>query len=226
MTIFDNPPVTWATASGLTDYEAAVRLMEKRVADIRSGKAPELVWLVEHPPLFSAGTSAKTQDIVQAPPFPLYATGRGGRITYHGPGQRVGYVMLDIRRRFGADVRAFVSALEQWIINSLERFGVRGETRRDRVGVWVRRCRGGHEDEAKIAALGIRVRGGVSYHGISLNVAPNLSHYDAIVPCGLGGFGVTSLAELGVTAAMEDVDISLRDAFERVFGPIRRETDA
>lgn len=216
----DNPIIAWTLSPGLTDYEQAVGFMEDRVQQIRRGEAPELLWLVEHPPLFTAGTSARPDGLRSPSPFPVHATGRGGQFTYHGPGQRVGYVMLDLKRRFGGDVRAFVCALEQWLIESIDPFGIKGETRRDRVGVWVRdRGTGG---EAKIAALGIRIRGGVSFHGVSLNVAPDLAHYDGIVPCGITEFGVTSLADLGVEASMKNVDMSLVAAFERVFGRVER----
>lgn len=219
----DNPIIAWAASPGLTAYEKAVLFMEDRVQQIRRGEAPELLWLIEHPPLFTAGTSARPEDLTGPSPFPVHVTGRGGQFTYHGPGQRVGYVMLDLKRRFDGDVRAFVAALERWLIESLDPFGVKGETRADRVGVWVR----GHGDggEAKIAALGIRVRGGVSFHGVSLNVAPNLAHYNGIVPCGIAEFGVTSLSDLGVGASLKDVDMSLIAAFERVFGRIEPVAD-
>jgi lipoyl(octanoyl) transferase len=219
----DNPIIAWTVSPGLTGYEQAVHFMEDRVQQIRRGEAPELLWLIEHPPLFTAGTSTRPDGLTGPSPFPVHVTGRGGQFTYHGPGQRVGYVMLDLKRRFGGDVRAFVSALERWLIESLDPFGIKGETRPDRVGVWVR----GHGDggEAKIAALGIRVRGGVSFHGVSLNVAPNLGHYEGIVPCGITDFGVTSLADLGAGASMKDVDMSLVTTFERVFGRIERVAD-
>jgi lipoyl(octanoyl) transferase len=227
----DNRAIAWATSPGLTDYELAVRFMEDRAQKIRRGDASELLWLVEHPPLYTAGTSARDADLTGPSPFPVHVTGRGGQLTYHGPGQRVGYVMLDLKQRFGGDVRAFVHSLERWLIASLAPFGIHGETRADRVGVWVRRQADGNE--AKIAALGVRVRSGVSYHGVSLNVAPDLSHYDGIVPCGITEFGVTSLADLGVEAFMKDVDMSLVTSFEGIFGslepasdPLRTSTDA
>jgi lipoyl(octanoyl) transferase len=219
----DNRAIAWATSPGLTDYELAVRFMEDRAQKIRRGEASELLWLVEHPPLYTAGTSARDADLTGPSPFPVHVTGRGGQLTYHGPGQRVGYVMLDLKQRFGGDVRAFVHSLERWLIASLAPFDIQGETRADRVGVWVRRQ--GRGDEAKIAALGVRVRGGVSFHGVSLNVAPDLSHYDGIVPCGITEFGVTSLADLGVGASMKDVDMSLVAAFEGIFGSLEPATD-
>ncbi|MBC8131220.1 MAG: lipoyl(octanoyl) transferase LipB [Rhizobiaceae bacterium] len=217
-----SPPVLWVVASGLTDYEEAVAFMETRVADIASGAAPETVMLVEHPPLYTAGTSALPGDLVEPARFPVHATGRGGEYTYHGPGQRVAYVMLDLKRR-RQDVRAFVSALETWIIGTLGDLQVRGERREDRVGVWVRRPEraplwNGSMAEDKIAAIGIRVRRWVTFHGISLNVDPDLSHFSGIVPCGVREHGVTSLVELGLPVAMTDVDVFLRQRFEDVFG--------
>jgi lipoyl(octanoyl) transferase len=187
--------------------------MEAEVLAIAEGAAPERVWLLEHPPLYTAGTSAKESDLVDASRFPVFKTGRGGQYTYHGPGQRVAYVMLDLKKR-GSDVRAFVAMLEEWIIATLAEFGVEGERREDRVGVWVRRGSG----EAKIAAIGIRVRRWVTYHGISLNVSPDLSHFDGIVPCGVREHGVTSLADLGIPASMDDVDAALARRFEIIFG--------
>jgi lipoyl(octanoyl) transferase len=219
----DNRTIAWSTSPGLTDYETAVRFMEDRAQKIRRGDALELLWLVEHPPLFTAGTSSREAHLSGSLPFPVHETGRGGQLTYHGPGQRVGYVMLDLKQRFEGDVRAFVQALEDWLIVSLAPFGVRGETRADRVGVWVEGT--GRGKEAKIAALGIRVRGGVSFHGVSLNVAPDLSHYESIVPCGITEYGVTSLADLGVRASMKDVDMSLVTAFEASFGPLEPSSD-
>lgn len=209
--------VQWLPAPGLTEYPDAVRFMEARVAAIRDGSAPELVWLVEHPPVYTAGTSAKPQDLLDSR-FTVYETGRGGQYTYHGPGQRVGYVMLDLHRRT-PDVRAFVHGLEEWLIRALARFGVTGERRADRVGIWVVRSGPMGKREDKIAAIGVRIRHWVTFHGISLNVAPNLDHFSGIVPCGIREHGVTSLADLGVNAAMADVDAALRDAFEEVFGP-------
>jgi lipoyl(octanoyl) transferase len=213
--LFRPEPVAWEVTAGLTDYEPAVARMEREAAGIAAGTAPERIWLVEHSPLYTAGTSAKPGDLIDAKRFPVHRTGRGGQYTYHGPGQRVAYVMLDLGAR-GQDVRAFVSGLEAWIIATLAEFGVDGETRADRVGVWVPR-EGGRED--KIAAIGIRVRRWVTYHGIAMNVAPELSHFSGIVPCGVTGHGVTSLADLGVAATMADVDAALRRCFEPVFGP-------
>ena len=213
--LFQPQPVAWEVAAGLTDYEAAVARMEREAAGIAAGTAPERIWLVEHSPLYTAGTSARPGDLIDAERFPVHRAGRGGQYTYHGPGQRVAYVMLDLAQR-GQDVRAFVTGLETWIIATLAEFGVVGETRRDRVGVWVSR-RDGTED--KIAAIGIRVRRWVTFHGIALNVAPELSHFSGIVPCGVSGHGVTSLADLGVAATMADVDAALRRCFNGGFGP-------
>ncbi|HWK01371.1 MAG TPA: lipoyl(octanoyl) transferase LipB [Xanthobacteraceae bacterium] len=215
------PAAAWRVSPGLTDYAEAVAFMEQQVAAIASGEAGEMVWLVEHPPLFTAGTSASAADLAGADRFPLHATGRGGRLTYHGPGQRVAYPLLDLKRR-GADVRRYVAALEEWIIATLADFGVTGERREDRVGVWVRRPDKGNGFEDKIAALGIRVKRWVTMHGIAINVAPDLTHFTGIVPCGISEqrYGVTSLADLGVTASMADVDEALRRNFERLFGPV------
>ncbi len=190
--------------------------MEARVAAIRDGTAPELVWLVEHPPLYTAGTSAKETDLLDENRFPVYETGRGGQYTYHGPGQRVAYVMLDLNHR-GRDLRAYVHNLEQWVISTLARFSITGERREGRIGIWVDRG-GGRED--KIAAVGVRVRRWVTYHGIAINVAPDLSHFDGIVPCGIAeeNLGVTSFADLGVQATMDEIDQALRDTFEEIFG--------
>ena len=217
------PPVAWRISEGLVPYEAAVAAMEDRVAAIAEGQAPELVWLLEHPPLYTAGTSAQPHDLVEAR-FPVHQTGRGGQFTYHGPGQRVAYVMLDLRRRT-ADVRAFVAALEAWIIGTLDAFSIRGERREDRVGVWVRRPEKAAGAEDKIAAIGIRVRRWVTFHGISLNVEPDLSHFGGIVPCGIAqeAYGVTSLVDLGLPVTMHDADVALRAAFEQVFGPTAEE---
>ena len=187
--------------------------MEARVAGIRAGEFPELVWLLEHPALFTAGTSARPEDLTGLIDLPVFPTGRGGEYTYHGPGQRIAYVMLDLRAR-GPDVRVHVGRLEAWLIATLAEFGVAGERRDDRVGVWVRDSAG----EAKIAAIGVRIRRWVSYHGVSLNVAPDLDHYRGIVPCGIRDHGVTSLAALGVTATMADVDAALRRTFGDIFG--------
>ena len=216
---FDGSPVLWSVSSGLTDYPAAVAAMEQRAAAIRRGDEPELVWLLEHPPLYTAGSGTRLSDLKQPGRLPVFATGRGGQLTYHGPGQRVAYVMLDIQRRFGGDVRAFVGSLERWIVAALRELGIEGETRAGRVGVWITQP-GSPPRESKIAALGIRVRRGVSYHGISLNVNPNLADYDGIVPCGIAGHGITSLADLGSAASMEDVDRCLMRAFETIFGPV------
>jgi lipoyl(octanoyl) transferase len=210
-------PVEWRVEPGLVDYPAAVAFMEERVAAISEGRAPELVWLVEHPPLYTAGTSADPADLVAPDRFPVFATGRGGQYTYHGPGQRVAYVMLDLERR-GKDIRAFVAALERWLIGALDRFNVRGERREDRVGVWVRRPDKGVGAEDKIAAIGIRVRRWVTFHGISLNVEPDLDHFSGIVPCGIRGHGVTSLVDLGLPVGMDDADEALRTSFTEVFG--------
>jgi lipoyl(octanoyl) transferase len=209
-------PVRWEIAAGLTPYPDALARMEAEAAAIAEGRAAELVWLVEHPPLYTAGTSARPQDLLMPERFPVYETGRGGQYTYHGPGQRVAYVMLDLRQR-GADVRAFVAGLEQWLIDTLAQFNVTGERREDRVGVWVRRG-GGRED--KIAALGIRVRHGVSFHGVALNVEPDLAHFSGIVPCGVTQHGVTSLVDLGLPVSMEDADQALRRCFQPLFGPL------
>jgi lipoyl(octanoyl) transferase len=211
-------PIAWAKSSTRIDYPDAVAAMQERAAAIAAGAQPELVWLLEHPPIYTAGTSSRPEELLRADRFPVLRTGRGGRLTYHGPGQRVAYVMLDVKRR-GGDVRAFVGSLEEWLIGALADLGVTGETRAERIGVWVRRPDKGSGIEDKIAALGLRLSKGVSLHGISLNVDPDLSHYDGIVPCGIAGHGVTSLAELGVGHAMEVVDKALRRHFERRFGP-------
>lgn len=204
--------VEWRVAPGLTDYGDAVAFMEERAAAIAANQRPELVWLVEHPPIYTAGTSAKDSDLLDAR-FPVLKTGRGGQFTYHGPGQRVGYVMLDLKRR-GADVRAFVHDLEEWLIRALAQFNVKGERRQGRVGIWV--ARGSHED--KIAAIGVRVRRWVTFHGVSLNVDPDLTHFSGIVPCGVSEHGVTSLHDLGLLVSMADVDVALRTAWDEVFG--------
>jgi lipoyl(octanoyl) transferase len=205
--------VEWRIAPGLTPYPEAVAFMEERAAQIATGTRPELVWLVEHPPIYTAGTSAKDDDLLDAR-FPVFKTGRGGQFTYHGPGQRVGYVMLDLRRR-GGDVRGFVRDLEEWLIRALAHFNVKGERRNGRVGIWVARG-GGKED--KIAAIGVRVRKWVTFHGVSLNVDPDLGHFDGIVPCGIREHGVTSLHDLGLPVTMADADVALKSAFEDVFG--------
>lgn len=211
------PAVGWLVAAELVPYLEALAFMEARAKAIAEGAAGELVWLVEHPPLYTAGTSAKPADLVTPDRFPVYEAGRGGQYTYHGPGQRVAYVMLDLNRR-GRDVRAFVAELEGWLIETLAAFGVIGERRSDRIGVWVRRPDRGADVEDKIGAIGIRLRRWVSFHGISLNVAPDLEHFSGIVPCGVQAHGVTSLADLGIKATMADVDAALRAAFERRFG--------
>ncbi len=207
-------PVEWRVREGLVPYPEAVDFMEARVAEIAAGHAPELVWLVEHPPIYTEGTSANPADLID-PRFPVFKTGRGGQYTYHGPGQRVAYVMLDLKRR-KPDVRAYVHNLEDWLIRTLALFNVKGERRQGRVGIWVDRG-GGRED--KIAAIGVRLRHWVTYHGISLNVDPDLSHFTGIVPCGIREHGVTSLADLGIPAAMHDADVNLKAAFRDVFGP-------
>ncbi|MBL8845684.1 MAG: lipoyl(octanoyl) transferase LipB [Hyphomicrobium zavarzinii] len=214
---FDRSAVAWTTSKEPVAYPLALAAMEERARQIRAGEAPELIWLLEHPALYTAGTSAQIADLKDPDRFPIYTAGRGGQYTYHGPGQRIAYVMLDVQRRFGSDVRAFVCALEHWVINSLAEFGIRGEIRPGRVGVWVVLPNEGGV-EKKIAAIGIRIRRGVSFHGISLNVAPDLTHYDGIVPCGIAEHGVTSLHDLGHPASMKDVDMSLRRTFERTFG--------
>src|SRR5215475_8911068 len=208
----------WRISDASVDYLEAVAAMEARATAIAAGKAPELVWLLEHPPLYTSGTSGKAGDLL-APRFPLFATGRGGQLTYHGPGQRVAYVMLDLKRR-RPDVRAYVAALEEWIIRTLAAFNVRGERREDRVGVWVKRPDKGPGFEDKIAAIGVRLKRWVSFHGIAINVEPDLSHFSAIVPCGVVDprYGVTSLVDLGHPATLSDLDIALRQAFEEIFG--------
>lgn len=210
-------PVDWIISDAPVPYETALAAMEARVAEIRAGTAPEAIWLLEHPPLYTAGTSAKPADLLN-PQFPVFATGRGGQYTYHGPGQRVAYLMLDLAKR-GRDVRAFVCRMEDWVIASLARFNVRGAIRDGRVGVWVERPEQGPGREDKIAAIGVRVRHWVTFHGLSLNVDPNLDHYGGIVACGIQKtaaepFGVTSLADLGLTPSLPEVDLVLRDTVE------------
>ncbi len=205
-------PVEWRISAEAVDYENAVAQMERRVAAIRAGEARELAWLLEHPALYTAGTSAKAEDLLDAGRLPVHVSGRGGQYTYHGPGQRVAYVMLDLQSR-GGDLRAYVTRLEDWLIATLAHYGVRGERREGRVGVWVV----DGASEAKIAAIGVRVRRWVTYHGVSLNIAPDLDHYRGIVSCGIQEHGVTSLADLGITATMDEVDIVLRETFEWVF---------
>ena len=214
--------VEWIMSDGLTGYDAAVTVMETRAAAIAEGTADEAVWLLEHPPLYTAGTSAKPRDLVDPGRFPVHPSKRGGQYTYHGPGQRVVYVMLDVGRR-GHDVRRFVQQLETWVIATLDRFNVKGELRQGRVGVWVVRPEqpanpDGTPHEAKIAAIGVRLRKWVSFHGISINVEPDLSHFGGIVPCGITDHGVTSLVDLGLPVTMADVDVALRATFDEVFG--------
>jgi lipoyl(octanoyl) transferase len=220
--------VQWRVSDGLVPYEEALGFMVARAAAIETGAAPELVWLLEHPPLYTAGTSARATDLLEAR-FPVHKSGRGGQFTYHGPGQRIAYVMIDLNRR-SPDLRAFVCALEQWIIAALGAFGVEGERRNGRIGVWVARPdkprgAGGEIAEDKIAAIGIRVRRWVSLHGIALNVAPDLTHFGGIVPCGISAahFGVTSLNDLGVMASMGEADAALRTTFETIFGTTMRD---
>lgn len=204
-------------SDGLVGYAQAVAWMEARAVAIAEGQAPECVWLLEHPPLYTAGTSARAEDLVAPERFPVFPSGRGGQYTYHGPGQRVAYVMLDLTRR-RTDLRAYVASLEAWLIATLDAFNVRAERREDRVGVWVRRPEKGANVEDKIAAIGIRVRRWVSFHGLSLNVEPDLTHFTGIVPCGVREHGVTSLVDLGLPVSMAEVDMQLRAAFEGVFG--------
>ena len=215
--------VEWKITDGLTDYADAVRVMEARAEAISAGDADELIWLVEHPPLYTAGTSAKRDDLLDPDRFPVYDSKRGGQYTYHGPGQRVVYVMLDLNKR-GRDIRQFVKSLETWVIETLATFNVKGEIREGRVGVWVERPEKpapitGGVAEDKIAAIGIRLKKWVSYHGISINVDPHLDHFDGIVPCGISTFGVTSLVDLGLSVTMDDVDTALQTAFHTVFDP-------
>jgi len=219
-------PVEWRISDAPVGYESALAVMESRAAAIAKGEARELVWLLEHPPLYTAGTSAKDSDLTDAR-FPVYRTGRGGQFTYHGPGQRVAYLMLDLTRR-GQDVRRYVATLEEWIIRTLASFNVRGERREDRVGVWVRRPERGEGREDKIAAIGIRVRKWVSLHGIAINVDPDLSHFSGIVPCGVSEprYGVTSLTDLGLPVTLADLDLALRREFETLFGPIQANDQA
>ena len=206
-------PVEWRIDDRPVGYEAAVAAMEERVRAIRQDGAPDLVWLLEHPPLYTAGTSADPSELLAPGRFPVFGTGRGGRYTYHGPGQRIAYAMLDLQAR-GLGVRDYVCGLEDWLIQTVARFGLVGERREERIGVWVRRG----STECKIAALGVRVRRWVAFHGVALNVEPELEHFDGIVPCGIEGFDVTSLAAEGITASMPEVDSALRASFEEVFG--------
>jgi lipoyl(octanoyl) transferase len=217
----DAAAVGWATSNGLVPYAEAEAAMEARAGAIADGQAGELVWLLEHPPLYTAGVSAKAADLLDSGRLPVFRSGRGGQFTYHGPGQRVAYVMLDLSAR-GRDVRAFVQALQNWIIDALSRLGVTGEVREGRVGVWVARSPfpDGPGREDKVAAIGVKLRRWVSFHGVSLNVDPDLSHFTGIVPCGVTAHGVTSLAELGRDAAMADSDAALKAAFVDIFGPV------
>ncbi len=209
----------WKISQNLVSYETAVAQMEARVQAIRAANADEMVWLLEHPALYTAGTSAKESDLIDPDFLPVHTSRRGGQYTYHGPGQRVGYVMLDLKKRAAAtghavpDIRAYVKALEQWLIDTLAHFGVKGELREGRIGIWVATPTG----EDKIAALGMRISGGVSYHGVSLNVAPDLSHFNGIVPCGLHEYGVTSLKKLGINCSMDEVDNALQQCFSKIF---------
>jgi lipoyl(octanoyl) transferase len=205
--------VEWRISTAPVPYLEAVDDMEHRVAAIRAGAAPEVVWLLEHPPLYTAGTSARAEELLDPGRFPVYRAGRGGRYTYHGPGQRIAYVMLDLARR-GEDVRCYVHHLEEWGIRALARFGVAGERRAGRIGIWIAQPGSG---EAKIAAIGIRVRRWVSYHGIAINIDPDLGHYHGIVPCGIAEYGVTSLAAMGIAATTAEVDAALRDTFDKAF---------
>jgi len=208
----------WRISDDLVPYAEAEDLMAARVNAIRAGTAPELVWLLEHPPLYTAGTSARDADLIEPGLFPVHRTGRGGQFTYHGPGQRVAYVMLDLKAR-GSDVRAYVHDLEEWLIRALARFNVKGERRAGRIGIWIDE---GGGRESKIAAIGVRIRHWVTLHGVSLNVDPDLRHYRGIVPCGVSEHGVTSLAALGITATMPEVDAALRAAFAEVFAVAAR----
>ena len=213
-----SPPVEWLISDRPVAYEAGLAAMTERAEAVARGEAPELVWLLEHPSLYTAGTSARPSELIEAR-FPVHTAGRGGQFTYHGPGQRVGYIMLDLKRR-APDVRRFVATVEEWLIRTLAAFNVRGERREDRVGVWVRRPDKGEGFEDKIAAIGIRLRQWVTLHGFALNVEPDLSHFAGIVPCGVteARYGVTSLADLGITASMPEVDMALRQAFAPLFG--------
>ncbi|WP_425998944.1 lipoyl(octanoyl) transferase LipB [Caulobacter sp. DWR1-3-2b1] len=215
----DGSPVGWAVSTEYVPYPAAVAAMEARAAAIAEGTAGELVWLLEHPPLYTGGVSAKAADLIEPDRFPVFASGRGGQYTYHGPGQRVAYVMLDLTKR-ERDVRAFVQGLEAWIIDALAAFNVVGEMREGRVGVWVERKGAGWSREDKIAAIGVKLRKWVSFHGVSLNVEPDLSHFSGIVPCGQTEHGVTSLVDLGLPVTMDEADAALKTSFQRVFGTV------
>ena len=212
-TVTGSDAVEWRSSTNAVPYARAVEEMESRVAAIRAGTMPELVWLLEHPPLYTAGTSAREEDLLDPERFPVHRTGRGGRYTYHGPGQLIAYVMLDLARR-REDVHCYVHHLEEWAIRALAHFGVDGERREGRIGIWVKRGDG----EAKIAAVGVRVRRWVTYHGMAINIDPDLDHYRGIIPCGIAEHGVTSLADLGIAATMAEVDAALRATFDQVFG--------
>lgn len=219
-TIEPEPIIEWAVSDRRVPYPAAMALMAERATAIAEGRARELIWLLEHPPLYTAGSSAKAGDLVDPDLLPVFDAGRGGQYTYHGPGQRIAYVMLNMKRR-GGDIRALVCNLEGWIITALEHFNVKGERREGRVGIWVHRPGQPRNREFKIAAIGLRVSRGVTTHGISLNVEPDLSHYDGIVACGIHDHGITSLADLGLPVNMADADVALRSAFERTFEAVR-----
>lgn len=220
----DGEAVDWVQFEGKQDYPAMLSAMERQAALVAAGEAPEAVWLLEHPPLYTGGTSAQPQDLIKAR-FPVFPAGRGGQYTYHGPGQRIAYVMLDLTKR-GRDIRCLVKGLEQWVIDTLEAHNIVGERREGRVGVWVRRPEKGTGREDKIAAIGVRVRKWVTFHGISLNIAPDLTHYDGIVPCGITDQGVTSFEDLGQLVLMEEVDSVLRSRFEIIFGPTQTVSSA
>jgi len=209
----DTDPIEWRIGDQLVEYGAAVAEMEARVAAIRAGEAAELCWLLEHPPLYTAGTSARMQDLLAPDRLPVFKTGRGGQYTYHGPGQRIGYVMLDLQRR-GPDLRRYIWRLEEWVIQTIARFGIKGERRQGRIGIWVVKPSGA---EAKIGAIGVRVRRWVTYHGVAVNLAPDLANFAGIVPCGIRDAGVTSLADLGVRASMSNLDAALIETFEQIF---------
>lgn len=217
-----SPPVEWISTSPLVPYEVALSAMDRRAAEIASGRAGECVWLLEHPPIYTAGSRARGQDLVDPHRFPVHQTGRGGELTYHGPGQRIAYIMVDLKRRH-PDIRRYIATLEQLIINSLKQVGVKGDRRENRVGVWVERpdrprLPSGETAEDKIAAIGVRVRKWITMHGISVNISPDLSHYGGIVPCGVTDHGVTSLEDLGISAPMAEFDDVLRREFEQLFG--------
>lgn len=219
-TCAEGPPVEWLQSSEQVPYLKAVAFMEQRVEAIQKNEKAELVWLLEHPPLYTAGTSAQHEDLKHPGIFPVFPSGRGGQYTYHGPGQRVIYVLLDLRKR-NKDVRAFIKALEYWVITCLKDFKVKGEIREERVGVWVEQRKHAMIEEKKIAAIGVRLKKWVSYHGIAINVAPNLEHFEGIVPCGLKNYGVTSLRDLGIFATMQEVDEALKKSFVPIFGCVQ-----